>query len=494
MFDGWEQLPEHSPFPESLEAAISELPSGGRLFVTARREPSPQLMRDVAHRNLDVISGHELHLRPSEAMALARSVGSRLSRDRVRALHEQCGGWIAGFLMLLQTGEPPGAHLDRAPETVETYLQTQVYQHLDAATRRLLVRSSPATQLTAPLVEAMARVCGAREHLDRLVRHNAFVESRPGNERLFELHPLFRAFLLGRFSELAVAEQREICRRGAACLRRQSRLEEAVALLRLGGDADAVAEAVEEYAPSLIAQRRAPTLREWLEGVAEERIRARPRLDLWRAVSEIPEDGERAVSGLTRAYALREAGDTDHALLAICSILGAQHYWWHSPAEVRPWLRELASLLPAPHVGSLGVPEIRALASLCRGLCIADVLDPALPELVRRADAAFRARPSERVDLGLATHQFHVWRGDLEEAAVNAEILERVAARGGVAPVQEFALCTAQAIHAWHVGDAERNRRAIERGEALSREASDGSLLIGTFAGDRIVRVAPEAG
>jgi len=111
-------------FHEVTREAIAQVPPGGRLIILSRTGPPPALARLLANRAIHLLPPEDLRLTPLELERLVRRGGRRdLTREALRALHEQADGWAARVVLLLSRPEraapaPGGGRPRRPPSSI----------------------------------------------------------------------------------------------------------------------------------------------------------------------------------------------------------------------------------------------------------------------------------------------------------------------------------------------------------------------------------------
>jgi hypothetical protein len=166
--------------------------------------------------------------------------------------------------------------------------------------------------------------------LSSLNRHNLFTEVHPGEEPVYEFHPLFREFLLHRAEGVLSPEEVYAMRRRAAALLEDSgRTEAAVDLLRRCGDFRGVCRLIRNEAPSLARQGRIQTLGEWILSLPEDLRAEDPWLLYWSGVCSNERDPARAGPRSERALTSSAGRRRSRAFLSWSGIVDTILFEWN---------------------------------------------------------------------------------------------------------------------------------------------------------------------
>jgi len=233
---------------------------------------------------MSVVTGQDLSLTPDEIVAIARMRGQLVSPDSAAKLHERTQGWAAGLVLLLEHSKFSGriAELpsDSPPQVVFDYLGGEIFDRFDRGTREFLMRIACLPRMTAAVAAALANEPRAERLLVNFAQNDYFVrESASAAGRVYQLHPLFRAFLRKRAAEtLSEAGGRASLQRAAGLLHEAGHTEDAVTLLVEAADWEAIADIVVAESDGMLAQGRSETLGAWIDLLPRQLIDASPSL------------------------------------------------------------------------------------------------------------------------------------------------------------------------------------------------------------------------
>lgn len=129
VVDGFEAA--HADAHEAAARLLLTLPDGVTLFLLSRSRPPRVFTRLRRPRRMAVLGWKHLQLQPGEARELARRAGrTHIPGPVVDRLHEESGGWAAGFLLLLDAVTDAGGAArpegDPVREAVAAYFSGRV--------------------------------------------------------------------------------------------------------------------------------------------------------------------------------------------------------------------------------------------------------------------------------------------------------------------------------------------------------------------------------
>ncbi len=486
VVEDFQEAAEGSPVHEVLREASSELPGGVNLVVLSRRDVPPALARARAGGRVAVLGEADLRFSRDETARIVRralkgTVPRGVGRDAAAAaIHETTDGWAAGVVLLVErvreTGRLPGPDLRATGDpAIFDYFASEVLARLDARTRDFLLRAAVLPSPTASLAAAATGERRAADVLDDLARHNFFTRCHGGSPPAYELHPLFRTFLVAEARRrLRRPAWAVLHRRAAAALVEHGRAEEALDLAFEGGALDLAADLIRRLAPELLAQARHATLEGWLARLPEERFAADPWLLYWRGVCALVRDPQAALAPLDRAIdGFGARGDAIGAYTAWCDSVAAIYLAGRSYRRFDGRLAVLEALtrslpeVPAPAL-ALQVGALRFLILIYRR--------PGDPEIEwwRERAARFVLGPdgdlAKRTLVGGFLALYTAFqRGETARAE---QLLDGLLEEAGRAmPISRITLRASEATIAWLRGDDGRVGRAVAEGHAVAERA-----------------------
>ncbi|MBI4714693.1 MAG: AAA family ATPase, partial [Nitrospirae bacterium] len=208
VFDNLQEVDPSAPLYEILREGLTELPPPLRSILISRNKPPPAFARMHVSGRLAQLDWDALRLRRVESAQFARFLGrgaAALPTATSAHLHEQCEGWIAGLILLIegaQTATSARHAFDSATaQNLFDYFAAEVFARRHPAVKEFLMQTALFPGFTAAMAERMSGNPRAAAWLDDLVRSHHFTERRGEPDAGYQYHPLFRAFLLARARE-----------------------------------------------------------------------------------------------------------------------------------------------------------------------------------------------------------------------------------------------------------------------------------------------------
>ncbi len=474
VFDNFQDLPDDAPLQGALAAAFEEIPPGINVLVISRQGPPPWLARLRANRHLSVLEAAELAFDRDETRALVASLGlPPLAASELEGLQRRYRGWCAGMILALQAGGGKTAAVGTLPEEVFDYLASEVFERLPVATQTLLLACALLPQISTAGAVAVSGQAGPAELLNELVQRHQFVTRTTSQPVLFQLHPLFREFLLRR-GETSLDEQthHSLQRRAADWLASEGWWPEAARLYARLGDYETIRELVREQAPALASQgrwgrlaaiidclpegeRHTPWLLYWQAQVAMQRDVAAARVQFERALESFRKDGDE------RGLCLAWAGNVDAVILA-----------WD---DFRPLDGLIDDMTARLRGAACTDPEAAARVAfgLFHALTYHRLGDPALPHWTAQVTDLMTQAPEadQRIAIACELVIHHSWMGDFAGAEQVLERTEALATDPAVSELQRIYWWHMRALMHWLHAEFAASLDALQRAEALAAQS-----------------------
>ncbi len=366
VFDDWTLAPD-SPAFKWIHSALGSLPEGIHVIILSRDGPPATCARMRASGSLAVLEGGLLCLTLEEAEALAGlrcHTGPKPTPELIAGLHALTGGWMTGFLLMLDGFRHNGLPLEPSAlpneQVVFDYLANEVFDCLDQGDQDVLLRIALLPQVTAEAAEAMTDHPESAAVLERLHRClGSFVGETRRSAPVYTLSPVLRRFLRAQGRKTIPREVRcELARRAARSLSGSGQVDEAVALL--AGDAEwpALADLITREGGERLARGGHETVLGWLHHVPPGVLEQDPELCYWRGAARMPADLAESRRSFERAYALfRDRGERTGMLRSWAAIVETLFFEWGDFSKLRKWitvgerLLDDATELPAGEVG-----------------------------------------------------------------------------------------------------------------------------------------------
>ena len=349
VLDNFQEV-ENDEFCRVIADAVEEVPPGFQMILISRRDAPRFFARSRANERMRTIGWDDLQLTFDEAVAVAR-VRKRQDAQLVRALHADCGGWAAGFTLMLEHGRAPEAAKEAAllpaRETVFEYFASQVFDATPDDAQRVMLRCSVLPSFTISQAVSISDVERAAEILADLRRRQLFLDRRAGDPPRFQLHALYRDFLRSRLSQWTSAEELiALFDRAASLLEADDQPEDAFALRIEGRDHAAAERLTLTHAPLLLARGRWRTLREWIGRLPSDRVRDNPWLPYWLGTTRIQDDLPAARSDLRQAFdGFRATADPIGQMLCAAAMIRTHHFEYSTFEPMDQWVDVIDQLL-----------------------------------------------------------------------------------------------------------------------------------------------------
>ncbi|HEY9199018.1 MAG TPA: BTAD domain-containing putative transcriptional regulator [Gammaproteobacteria bacterium] len=482
VFDNYHEVPDGAPLHAVLAAAISLAPPGIHFIVLSRQSPPPALARLRMHGTLHELDGALLAFTDEEALQLARQRKKAIEPDAaerlVQALQQRANGWAAGLVLLLERGleKSAGAPVDPAapPDVLFGYFASEIFERMDDATRAVLLKTAFLPRIDA---QSAARVTGAASAIDlfqAFARRQYFTVRHADGS--YQLHPLFRDFLLRRaaceFTEATLQEYRL----AAAQALEQVAAEEAVVLYIEAAAWDDAARLIGALAQGLADQGRQQTLVCWIEALPRTVVASDAWLQFWLGMSVLWDPG-RAQTHLESAFEqFRARQDATGAFLAWSGVVEAIMYAWGAFGVLDRWIAEMETLREQfPEFPSAPI-EARVIFGMFCALHFRQPYHPDMSAWTQRAHALLLNAPDPtfRVMLGSPLAFHYTSRGDMEKARHIVEVLQPFADPRRISLLAFVAWAGLKSSYDWGIGTP-RNAAAVLN-EALALVERDGVL------------------
>ena len=404
VFDNYQGMP--ATLHECVALAVEEVPEGINLILISREAPPAQLAHALVSGHIARIGWPELRLSVEETVVLA--AGQGLSDISIASrIHERSNGWTAGVMLLLEGLRRDGALVEDGEHAASgvtfDYFASQFFDALHPETRRILV--SLAFLGDATLNEAV-EVSGnshAGQVVESVYRRHLFIDLRRGPPARYQLHSLFREFLLHRAPRDLDDDTAGIFRkRAASVLQRSSRMDEAIGLLLASNMWRDAAEAITQISSSLISQGRWRQLDEWIGALPTSVREDDYRLDCALARATVLVNYREARSILVNEYERRLRANDEHgAMMCIVYIIGNTYLGFTDVESLRPWLDRLDGYMTGGTKPRGADEEVRSCLALLVGrayaypnhpratLCLKQILSrlPEVTEMDLRGEA-----------------------------------------------------------------------------------------------------------
>ena len=460
VLDNYQELVEKALLHEVMRDLLAVVPDGGQVIIISRAQPPPAMGRFHVHQRMTLLTWQELQLSIDEVRALSGMVQKApLTRSEAEVLHAATLGWAAGVvLMLVQPRadlKPIDADTLSAPEAVFDYFAAEILAKLDEATRDFLFKSAFLPQVSDAMATFLTGHKQAGRILAYLARKNYFtLQGRSRKPRMYQYHPLFKAFLQGQaHTVLAPEALQKLKLRTANLLIKNNQHDEAAALLGNIADWERLTQLIIHQAQTMVVQGRSSTLQAWINRIPVTFRMKAPWILYWQGICLMSVDLVACRSCLEDAFKIFK-GHKDPAglYLAWSGVVESYVYEYGDMAPLDQWIDEIEALLKSyPQFPS---PQIEAQVTSAVFCAL----------MYRRPDHSDMGHWEERIkkillntrdihlQLGLGSHlilYYLWWVGGQNKAKYLVNILKQALSKADIAPLHQIIWRSISGTHLW---------------------------------------------
>jgi ATP/maltotriose-dependent transcriptional regulator MalT/DNA-binding SARP family transcriptional activator len=312
----------------ALEFLLEKIPACMHLVISTRKDPPLSLARLRACDQLVEIRMKDLHFSLEESAGFLKQVMSlAISNEDVSSLETRTEGWIAGLQMAALAIRSVASQSTREANSMDSgqivsrfiqtfsgnnryildYLVEEVLSHCPEVIRRFLLQSSIPERFSGPLCDAITEGEGSQNILEKLENENLFLVPLDSERQWYRYHQLFAELLRFKLED-TLLNGSESDKEGLPCLeelhlRTANWLEknllygEAIHHFIAARKYDQAAALIEAQAlPTIFNTGQSYTLLEWISMLPLDLFRSRPRLNIVKAWSLIPQNQFAAAS------------------------------------------------------------------------------------------------------------------------------------------------------------------------------------------------------
>jgi LuxR family maltose regulon positive regulatory protein len=272
---------------------VDHLPMHLHVLIASRSDPPLPLARRRASNQLYEIRFDDLRFTAEEvALFLNRVMELDLTTDDVAALAARTEGWIAGLQLAALSLQGCDAEAKRrfvaafsgSQRYILDYLVEEVFNRQPEHTRQFLLRTSVLDYMLGSLCNTLTGHDDGQAMLEALERANLFVEPMAEDRRWYRYHHLFAEVLRLRLQRAEPELVPILHRKAAIWYKANNLIDDAMHHALEEGDAEWIADLIEQYVEETLQRGEGETLRRWLAAVPAEVVRKRPRLILAQAL------------------------------------------------------------------------------------------------------------------------------------------------------------------------------------------------------------------
>ncbi len=468
VFDNYQLLDADAPLHQVLATALSEIPPGITIIVISREAPPTQWARLQANQQLALLGTDELTFNREETAALMLFLGHSEKRvEEAARLQKHFGGWCAGMvLQLLYEKSNPTLAEDTllTPNVVFDYLAVEVFDHMSKKQQEVLLACAFLPQISVENAHRLTGVVNSGEILKQLSDQHCFTSCYSQKPPIYQLHPLFREFLLRMGQQRFTQEYRQTLQRTAAkMLLAQGQLEAAAELFNRIGAFKELRDGILEHAPQLIEQGRWHPLQLLIQKLPEP-MRTEPDICYWLAVATLPTDFEMAYKCYEQAMSgFEKNSNREGMFLAWAGIVDVTIMAWNDFRPLTHWIAWMEEQLarnpkfPSPEV------EERVIFGMFSSLMYHQPNHPNMAIWAQRTADLISSLPSDNSRIAMANQYIlHLtWSGDFDKACLMVERLQAIAESESIQPLQRISWQHVRSMVHWLMAEFEAADRSV---------------------------------
>ncbi len=313
VFDNYHNIPSDSLFHKIICDGLAVLPDNLRIIFISRHEPPATLTRFRANNAITCIGWNDMKLTLAEIEIFVYSrVQKKLSHAILKQLQEKTDGWVAGLVLITESGSGALPMLQQAEihnrQEIFDYFATELFEGLPDKTRQLLVKTSLLPRITASAACNLTGMAEAGQILAEMNRQNFFTirHCQPGET--YQYHPLFREFLLAYTAKACTTDEIKALRQKAArVLADDGQIEDAITLFLQSEIFSEAAELICSLARDMFSQGRVLVVKGWIDKFPKEVIENYPWLFYWRGASTMTSNSVASKKDFDHAFELFES-------------------------------------------------------------------------------------------------------------------------------------------------------------------------------------------
>ncbi len=480
VIDDYQEIDSDSVLHEIIGTAILEAPEGITFVILSREEPPGQMQRLLMNRIIGWIESADLKLDMDEAMGFAEFHSDReLETTAVRQIHQLTDGWIAGMVLMLEALD---ANLDvlKCREMTKdfffNYFAGEIFhKKMDSIMQEFLMKIALFRAVTPDGARALTGIDNAENILCEMSRQRYFVSRKTGSADVFNLHPLFREFLIWKMKErFTPAEITDIRLKAAEWLVAAGEFDNAFDLYYSARDWQAISTLIHERAEEMITRHRLQTLSRWLTAMPDVQLNSSPWLLYWKGICSIPFNPFESSNYLARAFGrFQEMKETEGMLLSVAGAIEAIMAGWGDFKEVDIWIERVGEILNKGFSFPSVEMETRTTFAVFTALMFRK---PDHPDMSRWEKKVLNLiysdlGPEQKVLLGGYLLHYRFWIGDISGTRIIIDSLREIAQPGKVSPLTFLTYKMQEAVYLWHIAEFDSCINAAEEGIEAGNEA-----------------------
>ena len=362
-------------------------------------------------------------------------------------------------------GDLPSTTVSDSLREVFNYFAGQLFDQMPPQSQDELLRLSYLPGMTARTAEALTGTTTASLLLEDLHRRHLFTDRRATEQRVYQFHALFCAFLQHRAQLTFSPDQdADIARRSAQILDANEHSEEAFPLYLRCGDVPAAIAIILRQASRLIAQGRWRVVVEWIDALPKEKVENNCWLLHWYGTAKTPVDAKGARVALEASYeAATKQVDLMCQVQAAAGVIQSYVFEYTNFRAMDQWIEVLKLLLEQVTVFENAEAELRARSALLVALSYRKPDDPALDACTDRVFELVQIGGNINLRTLAAAYlvAYGTRTGPLEVARKAAPLLEQLLGHPEVTPMSAGLGWFMISLFELFAGDEQKCRAAV---------------------------------
>jgi|GEM_PF-1671515 len=257
----------------TFDYLLTYLPSNIHFLISSREMPDFNLARLIAKQELLTITSDDLKFNDEEVRQLLSEIMSlKISEEQTKRLLDVSQGWITGIQLVLPQ-YPDDEKIKSAlngflgsNQPLFDYFANEIFVTENRRTQQFLISISILDEICPEHCNALLNIRNAHYILKNLEKRNIFITAT--NEKTinyFQLHPLFREFLLRQLKTMLNDKRISILyEKIAQFFEKQNRIEDAIEYCLRGSNFKKAAQLIEKHAEKIILKGRTTALQNWI--------------------------------------------------------------------------------------------------------------------------------------------------------------------------------------------------------------------------------------
>ncbi|EGQ7929426.1 HTH-type transcriptional regulator MalT [Vibrio vulnificus] len=277
---------------EAMRFFLKHMPDNLTLVVTSRANP-PLGTANLRVRDLMIEIGNEMLAFDTEETTrfFNQRVADGIDEDTANNLRNYVEGWPSALQLIALQAQHQKRTLVQSAESVSQfnhahlwdYLVEEVFDLLDADTRKFLMQVSVLDHFNDELVYALTQREDALGMIESLNRYGLFIYPLEGEQNWFRFHNLFGEFLSHERQARIPQQEQELNRNAAIAWLKQKSPHQAIRHAQKAYDGELVAEILNEFGWKMFNQGELSTLESAINLLEKDLLFSNPKLTMLRA-------------------------------------------------------------------------------------------------------------------------------------------------------------------------------------------------------------------